>query len=190
MMKKDLCYFYPVPVEPVFDAFVQAAKRQFGKNCKIDAYKTLNFGLDYSFKYNMNGGSLTLHFMPYQGGTAIDMRYTMVQLVAGRYQKQGNDVLAFTDAALGVKAQPISLDINQFLAYEASTPSAAQQPVQPVQPVQQAQVPLPQQPVQYQPKPQPVQQAYTAPARKFCVNCGAPLTVENAAFCMQCGCKL
>ena len=31
-MRRDLCYFYPVPVEPVFDAFVQAAKQKFGKN--------------------------------------------------------------------------------------------------------------------------------------------------------------
>ena len=54
-MRRDLCYFYPVPVQPTFDAFVQAANQQFGKGCKIDAYKTISFGLNYSFKYNMNG---------------------------------------------------------------------------------------------------------------------------------------
>lgn len=63
-MRRDLFYFYPLPVQPVSDAFVQAANQRFGKQCKVEPYKTVNFGLNYSFKYNMNGGALTIHFMP------------------------------------------------------------------------------------------------------------------------------
>ena len=176
-MRRDLCYFYPVPVEPVFDAFVQAAKQKFGKNCKIDAYKTLSFGLDYSFRYNMNGGSLTLHFMPYNNGTAIDMHYTVVQAFGARYQKHADDVLIFVNAALGAQAQKIQIDINQFLAYESGVPSA---------PMNVA--PQPAQHVQQRPQnAQPVQQH--APQARFCTNCGKPI-MPNAAFCTNCGKKL
>ena len=111
-MRKDLCYFYPAPVQPVFDAFVQAANQKFGKNCRIDAYKTISFGLDYSFRYNMNGGSLTLHFMPYNNGTAIDMRYTVIQLMGARYQKHANDVLAFVNSVLQLQAQPVQINLG------------------------------------------------------------------------------
>ncbi|MBQ3331611.1 MAG: zinc-ribbon domain-containing protein [Ruminococcus sp.] len=181
-MRRDLCYFYPLPVQPVFDAFVQAAKQKFGKNCKIDAYKTLSFGLDYSFRYNMNGGALTIHFMPYNNGTAINMRYTMVQLVAGRYKKHADDVLIFVNAALGAQAQPLQLDINQFLAYESGVPSAPLNAVP--QPMQQpAAQPAP---MQAQPVRQPVQ---SVPQARFCVNCGAPVAPDTA-FCTRCGNKL
>ncbi|MBQ3284672.1 MAG: zinc ribbon domain-containing protein [Ruminococcus sp.] len=172
-MRRDLCYFYPIPVQPVFDAFVQAARQKFGKNCKIDAYKMLSFGLDYSFRYNMNGGSLTIHFMPYNNGTAIDMHYTVVQAFGARYQKHADDVLIFVNAALGAQAQPINISINEFLAYETGVPSAplnaAPQPQQVAQPVQQT--------------------AQSAPQAKFCMNCGAPIA-PNTAFCTNCGKKL
>ena len=180
-MRRDLCYFYPIPVEPVFNAFVQAANQKFGKQCKIDAYKTVNFGLNYSFKYNMNGGALTIHFMPYNNGTAIDMRYTIVQAFGARYQKHADDVLIFVNAVLGAQAQRIQLDINEFLAYETGVSSAPLNTV----PVQQA--PVQQAPVQQA----PVQQAPVQPAAQpnFCMKCGAPV-VPNAAFCIKCGFKL
>lgn len=170
-MRRDLCYFYPLPVEPVFDAFVQAANQKFGKNCKLDAYKTISFGLDYSFRYNMNGGALTIHFMPYNNGTAIDMHYTVVQAFGARYQKHADDVLIFVNAALQAQAQPIKLDINQFIAYEAEVPAA---PVNPVP--QNTAAPQP-------PQPQ------AAPVQQFCTNCGARLA-PNANFCMNCGAKI
>ena len=170
-MRRDLAYFYPVPVEPVFDAFVQAANQKFGKQCKIDVYKTISFGLNYSFKYNMNGGALTIHFMPYNNGTAINMRYTIVQASGARYQKHADDVLIFVNAVLGAQPQPIALDVNQFLAYEAGVPAA---------------------PMNVAPQPaQPVQQNPAQPqgTRNFCTNCGAPIT-PSAHFCIKCGNKL
>lgn len=175
-MRKDICYFYPLPVQQVYDAFVQGAYQQFGKRCKTDPYKTINFGLDYSFKYNMNGGSLTAHFMPYQNGTAIDLRYTMVQAVAGRYKRHAEDYTGCINRLLGAQAQPIQLDINLFLSYEAGAPAAVPQQTPPVQ-----------QPVQTQPvqQPTPVQ----APVRRFCPNCGSPITPQ-ARFCANCGAKL
>ncbi len=168
-MRRDLFYFYPLPVQPVFDAFVQAANRKFGKQCKVDPYKTVNFGLNYSFKYNMNGGALTIHFMPYNNGTAVDMHYTIVQAFGARYQKHADDVLIFVNAVVGAQAQPVALELNQFLAYETGMPAS---------------------PMTYRPQPeaQPVQQP-SAPQKRFCTNCGTP-TAPGAQFCTKCGKKL
>ena len=171
-MRRDLCYFYPVPVQPTFDAFVQAANQQFGKGCKIDAYKTISFGLNYSLKYNMNGGTLTVHFMPYNNGTAVDLRYTVVQLAGARYKKHAQDLTLFVDTVLRAQAQPIQLDINEFLAYEAGVPSAPMNAMPPAQPMQ-----------------QPVQPVQPAPERRFCTNCGSPIA-PGANFCTKCGAKL
>lgn len=165
-MRRDLFYFYPLPVQPVSDAFVQAANQRFGKQCKVEPYKTVNFGLNYSFKYNMNGGALTIHFMPYNNGTAVDLHYTIVQAFGARYQKHADDVLIFVNAALGAQAQRVALDLNQFLAYEAGVPAA---------------------PMTYASQPQVAQPA--APPKRFCTNCGTP-TVPNALFCTKCGKKL
>ena len=172
-MRRDLCYFYPLPVEQVYEAFVQAANQKFGKNCRVDPCKTINFGLNFSFKYNMNGGSMTLHFMPYQNGTAINLRYTIVQAMGARYKAHARDFTMFVNGILKSQGQLIRLDVNKFLEYEANAPSVApsempmtsmqmpssqpapQSPQNTVQPPQTVQ---PVQPVQ-QPMPQPVQQA-------------------------------
>ena len=70
-MRRDLVYFYPCPKDAVFNAFLRTANEKFGKNCKKDPNgNSISFGLNFSFRYNMNGGACTIHFMPYQNGTA------------------------------------------------------------------------------------------------------------------------
>ena len=99
-MRRDLVYFYPAPMKLVYDAFYNAANQRFGKDCKADPFKTLQFGLNYSFKYNMNGGSITAHFMPYQNGIAVNLRYTIIQAFGARYQKHAQDYTAYVDGLL------------------------------------------------------------------------------------------
>ena len=77
-MRRDLAYFYERPINEVFAAFEQAANQRFGKDCKTEPCVRLTFGLNFSMKYNMNGGSVTAHFMPYQNGTAVNLRYSIV----------------------------------------------------------------------------------------------------------------
>lgn len=174
-MRKDLVYFYPAPLKNVYDAFYNAANQKFGKSCKADPFKTLSFGLDYSFRYNMNGGSLTAHFMPYQNGTAVNLRYTMVQSLGGKYKKHAQDYTQYIDGLLRVNGTVIQLDLQYFTDYEQRTPSGVlPQPMQQTMPPQQA-------PVQ-----QPSQQI---PRGKFCTKCGAP-TSPDALFCTKCGNKL
>lgn len=171
-MRRDLVYFYPVPMKPVYDAFYNAANQKFGKECKADPFKTLQFGLSYSFKYNMNGGSVTAHFMPYQNGTAVNLRYTIVQAFGARYKKHAQDYTMYIDGLLNVRGTLIQLNIQQFLDYEARTPSGV----------------LPQQapPQQPQPRQIPPQQASNG---IVCPKCGSP-AAPGSNFCTKCGNKL
>lgn len=175
-MRRDLVYFYPAPMKLVYDAFYNAANQRFGKDCKADPFKTLQFGLNYSFKYNMNGGSITAHFMPYQNGIAVNLRYTIIQAFGARYQKHAQDYTAYVDGLLNTKGALIQLPVEQFLDYESRTPSG----------VLPQQMPPQQQPVQQMPpQPAPPQQAQP----RFCTKCGAPVTV-GSNFCTKCGNKL
>ena len=167
-MRRDLVYFYPVPTEQVYDAFYQAANQKFGKDCKTDPFKTLSFGLNFSFKYNMNGGAVTAHFMPYQNGTAVDLRYSIVQAMGARYKAHARDYTQVIDSMLGTQGTLIKLDIQQFLDYEARTPSANAQPPQKL------------------PVEEPAQQV---PTGYFCPDCGTPVAPDDK-FCKECGSRL
>lgn len=166
-MKRDIVYYYERPLNNVFAAFVQAANQQFGKNCKIDQGKTIRFALNYSFKYNMNGGAVTAHFMPYQNGTAINLRYTVVQLFGARYRQHAEDLTGFVNGLLQTQGSVIAVPLQSFLDYEAQTPSAG--PVL-VQSEQSPYIP-----------PQ-------AALQGVCRQCGAQLP-DGAKFCQKCGAK-
>jgi hypothetical protein len=171
-MRRDLVYFYPVPLKPVYDACFNAANQKFGKNCKADPFKSLQFGLDFSFKYNMNGGSVTAHFMPYQNGTAINLRYTIIQALGARYKKHAQDYMMYVDGLLNVRGALIGLDVQQFMDYEANTPSGV----------------LPQQAPPQQMPPQQVPPQQTANGM-VCPNCGS-LADPGSNFCTKCGSRL
>ena len=84
-MRRDVCHFYPIHVIGVYKAYVRAIKEVFDADCSEEPYHTLTFGLKFSFKYNMNGGFCHVHLMPYRGGTAVDIRYTIVQALGAKY---------------------------------------------------------------------------------------------------------
>ena len=199
-MTRDLCYFYPCPLNVVYGAFVQTAAQKFGKDCKQTPMTALSFGLNFSMKYNMNGGSCTIHFIPYQNGTAINIRYSVVQLLGARYKKHAEDMLLFANQIIRANAQPANINVQEFLNYEAAHAPANQSPMaQPFQNPQTAPVQgyPPAQPAPVQPQPVP-QQAYTQPVRQysppqqpvsgagFCTKCGKPLPA-GARFCTGCG---
>ena len=105
-MTRDLCYFYPCPLNAVYGAFVQTAAQKLGKDCKQTPMVSISFGLNFSMKYNMNGGACTIHFMPYQNGTAINIRYSVVQLMGARYKKHAQDLTLYANNILRANAQP------------------------------------------------------------------------------------
>lgn len=133
-MRRDLFHFYPRPVKDVFSAYQKAANERFGKNCRMEPYHTVSFGLNFSFRYNMNGGACTVHLIPYQNGTAVNVRYTIVQLAGARYGAYDKELTQYVDHILGVPARDIQLNADIFLLPQnqltpsSPTPQAAPAP--------------------------------------------------------------
>lgn len=181
-MRRDVCYFFETDVKNLYSAYLMAAKGEpFGRDCKEEAFHTFSFGLNYSMKYNMNGGACTLHFMPYKNGSAVNMRFSIAQLAGARYGKYAEDLTQAAANILAKAAYNVNIDVEEFLKEENKV-MATQAPVAEVvsTPVAEA-VPTPVPVAATQPQPQ-----YK---HRFCTNCGKPL-VEGAAFCTNCGAKI
>ena len=178
-MRRDVMHYYERSIADVYGAYKAAAMQKFGKDCREEPYHTLSFGLNYSFRYNMNGGACTVHFMPYNTGTAVNIRYSIVQLAGARYGAHDKEMSTFVTSVLGVPAMDLKIDPEIFLleqnkVYAGSYTTPAAPAYQPAPPVQQ--------PVQtYQPAP--------AASPKFCARCGNRLS-PGAKFCGGCGNKI
>lgn len=192
-MRRDVCYYFATDVKSLYNAYLSAAKnQQFRRDCREEPYHTITFGLNYSMKYNMNGGSCTLHFIPYQGGSAIDLRFSIAQAFGARYEAYAQELTNAACGVLGICAQSIQLNIELFTdASNRVLPQAA------------AAMPAP--------TPSPAQKSQfctncgsalaandafcsncgtrVAPKNKFCTQCGKPVSI-GAAFCSNCGSKL
>ena len=114
-MRADICHYYHQSIENVYNAYKLAIETKFSKKVSGTPYHTLVFPLYYSLKYNMNGGGCHVHLIRYEGGTAVDIRYTISQLVLARYKAHDRDLTAEVEKILGIKAQSISLSIDTFL---------------------------------------------------------------------------
>lgn len=205
-MRRDVCYFFPTDVRSVYNAFMAAAtNQQFRRQCNQQPYHTISFGLNFSMKYNMNGGSCTLHFMPMQGGTGVDLRFSIAQLAGARYERYATDLSNTVAAILRMPAQRIVPNVDDFLkpenqitpdklsAEKPALPEATAEPVKPAEPAK------PTTPGKF------CSQCGTAlePGDKFCNGCGTPVAnaektcpscgakaKPQAAFCSNCGQKL
>lgn len=185
-MKRDICYFFPVDVITLYNAYLTAATNPpFERDCKKEPFHTISFGVNYSFKYNMNGGSCIMRFIPCGGGAAVNLRFTLAQAAGGRCERYAEDLTKNVVKILNIPAQKSPIDVEEFLKDENKVVENRQPQSTPVQ--------------QYTPQPQPVAQSVTqaAPAPQpvqvqknensiLCKNCGATLTV-GAAFCGNCG---
>lgn len=190
-MRRDICYYFAADAPAVYNAYLAAASNaKFRRECGQEPYHTLMFGLNFSAKYNMNGGSCTIHFIPYNGGTAVDLRFSIVQLGGARYEKYANDLTNDAATVLGIPAQQFRLDINEFT-----------NPLNKVTPHTTAvsdAIPKPEPPkAPSEPKTglrmssSMVSQSSTpAPSGShFCSNCGKALA-ESDIFCSGCGTKI
>ena len=203
-MRRDVCYFFPADVPSVYNAYLAAATNaQFRRQCNETPYHTIGFGLNFSMKYNMNGGSCILHFMPMQGGTGVDLRFTIAQLAGARYERYATDLTNTAAAILRLPSQRIVPNVEEFLRPENQiTPdkvAAVQKPTLPEAPVEPAEPAKPATPGKF------CSQCGTAlePGDKFCNGCGTPVVKAEktcpacgatakpqAAFCSNCGQKL
>lgn len=174
-MKKQICHFYPIDVNTVYAAYDRAAGERFGKDCVRQPYHTIRFGLNFSLKYNMNGGHVQVSFMPVQGGTAVCVEYSVAQLMGARCGAHDRDLSEYVRAILGVAPMDTPIPAGEIQNYAAYAPTASVATVQPIQPPVQA----------------PSQQPIGAPdpgAVRFCTRCGERSSGGN--FCAKCGNKL
>lgn len=172
-MTRDLYYYFEKDITEVFQAFRRAAYEKFGKDCSEQSGRLLVFGLNFSFKYNMNGGAIKVFFVPYNTGTAVNLHYIIAQLWGARYGAHAKELISYVEKLLLVYAREINLPLNMFLSY-VGQPNDTDQPS----------VENPSTPVQQQPVYVPTQ---SIPAAKsICSNCGNPVA-EGSAFCRYCG---
>lgn len=164
-MRRDLCYYFAADVCSVYNAYLMAAgNQQFRRECRQEPYHTLGFGLNFSMKYNMNGGSCTIHFIPYQGGTAVDLRFSIAQLAGARYKRYAADLTNTVIRILNITAQPIRLNIEEFTK-ECNKVVLQRMPES---------VSVPQN---------------VAKQSGFCINCGKQID-NNNNFCIYCGTRI
>lgn len=185
-MRRDICYYFAAPVPKVYQGYLAAAGNdQFRRECREEPYHTLTFGLNFSMKYNFNGGSCVIRFIPWQGGTAVNLRFSLAQAAGARYEWYDRDLTAAASAIIGVVAQPAKVPVDYFLDPANRVVTNAPQPAA----APPAPAPAPQ-PVVATPAPQPAAPAPQAPAHGvFCIECGRQLP-EDAAFCCYCGAKV
>lgn len=167
-MRRDICYYYQAPIAQVYQGYLSAAGNdQFRRECREEPYHTLTFGLNFSMKYNFNGGSCVIRFIPWQGGTAVNLRFSLAQAAGARYEWYDRDLTAAASAIIGVVAQPAKVPVDYFLDPANRVAANAPQPTAPA------------------PAPAPKAEV----AGTFCTECGRQLP-DDAAFCCYCGTKV
>ncbi len=178
-MRRDICHTYDAPVGAVYAAYITAIKTVFKKEAERLDSRTLSFGLNMSFRYNMNGGACTVHFMPHGRGTAVDVRYSIAQLAGARYGAHCDAMTAEVSRLLATPAIPANLDVELFLAEQQSptkevfvpTPEANPKPM-----------------VEAKPTVETKTTSYSSAGKlfKFCTGCGLKIDIADR-FCVRCG---
>ena len=181
-MRRDLFYFYPADIDTVYVAYRDAIKNRLGKEAECRPVHMLVFSLNFSFKFNMNGGGCHVHFMRYNGGTAINIRYTIAQATGARYEAHANELNLAVDKLLGMKAQRINLNAELFEANKEERPIMTNRPPVSSPMFFNAPVPAP------APAPAPTEPPTFSERARFCGNCGTQF-LENSNFCSNCGAK-
>ncbi len=171
-MRRDLFFIYDAPVISVYNAYRQAVKTVFGKDADSTDFHSITFGLNLSFKYNMNGGACHIHLMPYKNGTAVGVRYSIAQLVGARYQAHCKDMANEVEKILGVISRTETLDMEEFLKAENKVVS----------------VDAPYSLDKSTYTAQSTDALNTPKKFKFCAECGTKLDM-TANFCVSCGKK-
>ena len=197
-MRRDVMHFFMADVKTVYQAYLTAAQNKpFERTCEQRPFYSFQFGLNFSMKYNMNGGSCTLHFIPHQGGTAVNLRFSVAQLAGARYEAYDRDLTNRAIDILRIPAQTLRINVEEFLNQSNwVTPGSTQLPPAPVAPapapapVAPAPAPAPvvpaPAPAPVAPAPAPVTPAQPAAGQKCCTRCGSQL-LPGARFCTRCG---
>ena len=186
-MRRDIGFYVEADLERVYNAYLQAAtNKPFERTCSKEPFHTISFGVNYSFKYNMNGGSCNIHLMPCGSGTAVNMRFSIAQAVGARYERYAEDLNNAMRAVLPVLIRPSSYNMEDFLRPENQiTPATLHPAPAPVV------APMPTPVITPAPVVAAAPMAAPAPVQaevdiRYCVHCGGALT-PGGRFCSGCG---
>ena len=192
-MRRDVQYLYHADAVSVYNAFLTSAKNEpFDRDCSEEPFCTISFGLNFSMKYNMNGGSCIINFFPTEGNTLVNMRFVIAQAMGARYKKYADDLTEYVNRMLGTMPEEVEFEVDDLLKTAPRiTPESFAKPVCPQAEVCPA--------VEDTTFEAPVCEEVTPPAENsapvssfapaFCSNCGNKLG-ENDAFCGMCGKKV
>ena len=118
-MRRDLFHYFEADLITVFKGFKDAIQYDFKTSEEVKEYYEIKGGLPWGWfnKYNMNGGVFVVHFMPYETGTAIAIRYVFAKFGA-RYGAYDQDLIRFVEKRIAIKAKDITLVMEEFLKPE------------------------------------------------------------------------
>ena len=208
-MKRDIFYYYPSPIEAVYEAHTAAIKDVFGKSGDGKAPHTVSFELNFSLKYNMNGGVCRIHLKSYREGTAVRLCYTVAQAVGAKCEAHAGELAKAVGTALNSVAERLSMTAEVFESCDKADEEPIKDPLDlpPVTepaPVYKApevyNMPLygappiytaptgRAQPVYGNSPFSPAAQASTQPQARFCSRCGKPFKTDDK-FCSGCGAR-
>lgn len=190
-MRRDIGYYIEADVKTVYEAYLKAAtNKPFERSCKQEPYHTIAFGVNYSFKYNMNGGACNIHFMPHGSGTAVNIRFSIAQGVGARCEKYAQDLNRAMQAFLPVTPRATAYNMDEFLKPQNMiTPATYQQTAAPAPTPTATPVPTPAPAPTPIPTPVPTSNPAPRPAAsnaQFCIGCGSQI-IPGARFCCACG---
>lgn len=182
-MRRDIGFYIAANIEQVYQAYLNAATHKpFERTCSQEPLHTIAFGVNYSFKYNMNGGSCHIHLMPRGNGTAVNIRFSIAQAAGARCEKYAQDLNNAMQAFLPVTPQPAAYDVDDFMKPENQVTPATLQKA----PAQNMPVSAPVSAPVCAPVSAPVSAPVNTPAAAFCVSCGSKLDADSR-FCSRCG---
>lgn len=125
-MRRDVFHYFDTDVQTVYKAYLDVLRaKPFGKEPGQTPYRLLSFGIGYSFKYNMNGAGVHVHFAPKGRGTAIQVRYSIAQLFGARYGAYDRLLTKCVEEKLHIKAQELSAMEDSFFEQTAEIPSSS-----------------------------------------------------------------
>lgn len=198
-MKKNVCFYIEGDVKLIHNAYINAASsRIFNRICKQEPFYKISFNLEFSFEYNINGGTCEIHLMPYGTGTAVLMHFSIMQLVGAQCESYANDLNRVMQSFL-----PVSIFSAAYAMEDFMNPMNQVRPQPVIRSAQSA-----------QPLSQSVQEQKSngnlcskcgntlEKGSRFCDRCGSAVSAdkvcpncstrmpENAVFCNNCGTRL
>ena len=170
-MKKEICHYYPKPKEVVFLSYERAVNELLGAKIEKTPNESLIFDLEYSVKYNINGGGCHIRFAAYNGGTLVELKFVLAQATGARCGAIDSGLANLVENALGVESNAV------YEGFDAL--------------VEMMNAPQPQPQMRNDPQYPPQARQGTQPPQNncrdnFCPRCGTKFA-PNDNFCTRCG---